>query len=132
MFNLRSIFWANEYLEMFWAPNEQSTCLCCSYMWCFGRFGTICTIQKTWKYSWRNITFTESNTPPWLFLTFLKLYEWYKIVWASHMSFLAIKVKENVRTNWPGVVLKMRCSEISLIFPWKISVGTVSCSCAFT
>ena len=29
------------------------------YMWCFARFGTICTILKTWKHQWRSVTFSK-------------------------------------------------------------------------
>ena len=56
---------------------------------CFAQFDTICTIQKREKHPWRNATFgkerllacnfTKSNTPPWVFFTFLKLYKWYQI-----------------------------------------------------
>ena len=60
-------------------------------MRCFSQFGTICTILKKVK----NIhgralllvklqplacNFTKSNTLPWVFFTFFKLYKWYQIV----------------------------------------------------
>ena len=32
--------------------------------------------KKREKHPWRNDTF-RSNTPPWVFFTFLKLYKWY-------------------------------------------------------
>ena len=41
--------------------------------------------KKHEKHPWRSVTFSKacniakSNTPPWLFFTFLKLYKWYKI-----------------------------------------------------
>ena len=42
--------------------------------------------KKREKHTWRNVTFsevagfkfTESNSPPWVFLKFLKLYKWYQ------------------------------------------------------
>ena len=30
-----------------------------SWSWCVARFGTICTILKTWKHSWRSVTFSK-------------------------------------------------------------------------
>ena len=44
-------------------------------MWWVVRFGTICTILKTWI----ACNFTKINTPPWVFFTFFKLYKWYQI-----------------------------------------------------
>ena len=47
----------------------------------FARSGTICAILKTWKL-WRRATFSKpwnvpkSNTPPWEFFAFFKLYKW--------------------------------------------------------
>ena len=32
-------------------------------------------------------SFTKSNTPPWVFFTFFKLYKWYQI--AQHMTFIS-------------------------------------------
>ena len=52
----------------------------------FGRFAQsdiICTILKTWKN-----THTKSNTPLWVFLTFLKLYKCYQI--AQNVSYVTI------------------------------------------
>ena len=42
-------------------------------------------IKKREKPLWRSATFsnvagTKSNTPPWVFFMFLKLYKWYQIV----------------------------------------------------
>ena len=48
-------------------------------MWCVARFGTICAILKMWKHPWRSVTFSKSNTPPWVFFVFLTLYKWYQI-----------------------------------------------------
>ena len=59
-------------------------------MWCFARFGIICTILKTWKtpmeechFWWscrvKACNFTKSNTPPCMFFKFSKLYKWYRI-----------------------------------------------------
>ena len=58
-------------------------------MWCFTRFGAICSE----KYPWRSVAFhkvigwnfTKSNTPPWVFFTFLKLYKGSKSCNASQM-----------------------------------------------
>ena len=42
--------------------------------------------KKREKHPWRSVTFskvvglTKSNTPPWEFSTFFKLYKWYHIV----------------------------------------------------
>ena len=40
-------------------------------------------IKKREKHPWRSLllacNFTKSNTPPWVFFTFFKLYRWYKI-----------------------------------------------------
>ena len=51
-------------------------------IWCVTRFGTICTILKTWKIlmeeAWA-CNFTKRNTPPWVCFTSLKLYKWYQI-----------------------------------------------------
>ena len=36
--------------------------------------------KKREKHPWRSVTFsTKSNTPPWVFFTFFKLYKWYQI-----------------------------------------------------
>ena len=35
--------------------------------------------KKREKHPWRIVTF-KSNTPPWVFFTFLKLYKWYQIL----------------------------------------------------
>ena len=59
-------------------------------MRCFARFGTICTISKTWRTLHERVlllvklqsfacNFTKSFTPPWVFFTFFKLYKWYQI-----------------------------------------------------
>ena len=47
-------------------------------LWCVARFGIICTIWSLRKAQFCN--FTKSNTPPWVFSTFFKLYKWYQIV----------------------------------------------------
>ena len=42
-------------------------------------------LKKRETHPWRSVTFskvagfTKSNTPPWVFFTFLKLYEWHQI-----------------------------------------------------
>ena len=37
--------------------------------------------KKREKHPWGSVTFsTKSNTLPWVFFTFLKLYKWYQIV----------------------------------------------------
>ena len=37
-------------------------------------------LKKRKKHPWRSGTFNiKSNTPPWVFFTFLKLYKWYQI-----------------------------------------------------
>ena len=65
---------------------------------CSARFGTICTNWKTWKNTRGGVlflvkllasacNFPESNTPPWLFFTFLKLYKWYQI--AQSITYLS-------------------------------------------
>ena len=36
-------------------------------------------IKKRDKHSWRSVTFTKSDTPPWVFSAFFKLYKWYQI-----------------------------------------------------
>ena len=41
--------------------------------------------KKREKHTWRSVAFTESNTPPWEFLTFFKLHKWYQI--AQHIAF---------------------------------------------
>ena len=36
---------------------------------------------KREKHPWRSVTLnTKSNTPPWVFFSFFKLYKWYQIV----------------------------------------------------
>ena len=37
---------------------------------------SIVQFKKRKKHQWRS---TKSNTPPWVFFTFLKLYKWYQI-----------------------------------------------------
>ena len=39
----------------------------------FGQF------KKRKKRPWRSVTFTKSNTPPWVFFTCFELYKWYQI-----------------------------------------------------
>ena len=55
----------------------------------FARFGTIWTIQKTWKIPHGGVlkacNFTRSSTSPWMFFTFLKFYKWFQI--AQHITF---------------------------------------------
>ena len=57
----------------------------------FARFGTIWSILKNMKNTNRGLlllvqlqseacNFTKSNTPSWVFFTFLKFYKWYQIV----------------------------------------------------
>ena len=36
-------------------------------------------IEKRIKHPWKSAIFTKSNTPPWEFFTFFKLYKWYQI-----------------------------------------------------
>ena len=40
--------------------------------------------KKREKHPWRSVTFSKvavkSNTPPWVFFTFFRLYKWYQIV----------------------------------------------------
>ena len=43
---------------------------------------SIVQFKKRKKHQWRS---TKSNTPPWVFFTFLKLYKWYQI--AQNISF---------------------------------------------
>ena len=40
--------------------------------------------QKREKHPWRSVT--KSNTPPWVFFTFFKLYEWYQIAQSTTYS----------------------------------------------
>ena len=56
-------------------------------MLCSAQFVPFALFKKREKYPWRSVTFskvlacnlTKSNIPPWLFLTFFKLYKWYRI-----------------------------------------------------
>ena len=43
------------------------------YVRCVTWFGTICSLKS------ESCSFTRSNTPPWVFFTFFKLYKWYQI-----------------------------------------------------
>ena len=50
------------------------------YMSCFAQFGTTCTIFKNVKNTHGGaLLLVKSNTPPWVFYTFFKLYKWYQI-----------------------------------------------------
>ena len=51
------------------------------YLWCVGRFGTICLILKRCKTPMEDSAckLAKINTPPWVFFTFFKLYKWYQI-----------------------------------------------------
>ena len=50
----------NETLVKYWTHSLNSYQLASSiFMWCFARFGTICTILKMWKHPWRSITFSK-------------------------------------------------------------------------
>ena len=54
------------------------------YMRHSARFGTFCTtLYKRGKHPWRSSTsacnVTKSNTPPWVFFKFFRLYKWYKM-----------------------------------------------------
>ena len=45
-------------------------------------FQHLYNFKKRGKHLWRSITFSlqiKSNTPPWMFLMFFKLYKWYQI-----------------------------------------------------
>ena len=45
-------------------------------IWCF-----LCNLKSMKKTkTWRSVTLSESNTPPWVFFTFLVFYKWYEIV----------------------------------------------------
>ena len=35
--------------------------------------------KKREKHPWRSVNFSKINTPPWVFFTCFKLYEWYQI-----------------------------------------------------
>ena len=56
-------------------------------MLCSAQFVPFVQFKKREKHPWRSVTFskvlacnfTKSNTSPWLFLTFFKLYKWYRI-----------------------------------------------------
>ena len=54
--------------------------------------------QKPEKHLWRSVTFsiacnfTESNTPPWVIFTFLKLYKWHQIAQCISYTFCFIWV----------------------------------------
>ena len=59
------------------------------YLWCFARFDTICSIQKTWKHPWRD--FSKSNTTSWVFFTFLNCTNVTKSRKTSHLLRLSTK-----------------------------------------
>ena len=48
-------------------------------MWCFARFGTICTILKNVKNTKEGVLLLVSSTPSWVFFTFFNLYKWCEI-----------------------------------------------------
>ena len=66
------------------------------HLWCFARFGTICTIYlNNVKNTHGGVLllvklqaksyFTKSNIPRWVFFTFFKLYKCYQIAQRSHL-----------------------------------------------
>ena len=74
-------------------------------MWCFAQFGTFCTILRKWKhpleecyfycYCWVLLllqdlicNFNKSNTPPWVFFTFLNWIKGIKSRKTSHIPFI--------------------------------------------
>ena len=60
----------------------------------FVRFTTICTIKKTHKslllvkMQAKACNFTRSNTPPWAFFVFSKLYKWYQL--AQNITYMTL------------------------------------------
>ena len=54
-------------------------------MWCFVRFGPFVQFKIGEKHPWRSVTF--SNTLPWVFFTFFKLYKWYQIAHSVSTSY---------------------------------------------
>ena len=42
-------------------------------------FVVFAQFKKREKHPWRSVTFSKSNTPPWVLFTFFKLYKWYQI-----------------------------------------------------
>ena len=56
------------------------------------------------KLPWRNVTFskvagfTKSNTPPWVFFTFFKLFKWYQI--AQRITSNSIKKSKRFFTEF--------------------------------
>ena len=53
---------------------------CLRYIRCFAQIGMTSKILKMWKTPIVKLQayFAKSNTPPWVLLTFLKLYKWYQ------------------------------------------------------
>ena len=72
-------------------------------MWCVVRFGTICTILKTWKNTHGGVLilvsevagFTKINIPPWVFFTCFKLCKWYQIAQRTTYALLFLNDNAN-------------------------------------
>ena len=80
--------------------SDEKTLLSVEQMWCVVRFGTTCNLKYVKsthggvlllvKLQASACNFTKSNTPPWVFFTFLKLYKWYQIAQRITNSLLRI------------------------------------------
>ena len=98
-------------------------------MWCFVRFGTICTILKTWKTPMEECyfliklqaEFTKINTPPWLFLTCFKLCKWYQT--AQSVSYIPY-----FSPLYSHVVMDFKSAENNILTK-SLEITSTSCWC---
>ena len=82
----------------------------CLFVMFYAIWYHLCNLKKREKHPCSNVTFrkvasacnfTKSNTPPWVFLTFFKLYKWYQI--AQSTSFDSVQWNDSI--VWEEIVL---------------------------
>ena len=100
-FKIRRHVWLFHCGDLYHIKN--SPLICRANQWtCFYMIRT--SVIKELISRWKTLTwnFTKSNTFPWVFLTFFKLYKWYQIVQsASYLRLSESKMARQFDLNWP-------------------------------
>ena len=90
-----------------------------NFMWCIARFGTICTIWKTWQTPMEEWTLLKVTLLHRCFWRFFKLYKWYQI--AQRISYRKLLYTAGKAKTIFAQLLKSThfLPPVSFFTPWK-------------
>ena len=102
--------------------NLLESCLICDAL---HNFEPCAQFTKREKHPWRRVSlkpeacnFTKNNTPPWVFFTFFKLYEWYQIAQSTTYLYFFCKHILNLHIFYTHILTLIRMDLFGASHGW--------------